>query len=293
MDTINNSKSTISVRGLYINLSNSTERKRQCEDFISNFDLSGYYSRFPGVDGKQVYKYYKSSGLSPGQIGCWISHMEAIKKSFEHEYHVHLLEDDFELTSAFPQFLQNFDEATSRIDDWDIIFTDLLPTNMYNAFFIKKIIYMVDNLQNQKRCIIENARDLYAACASSYIVNKKNKKKVADIIEKGLAISKLPIDIYFREEARKGNLKIYVTLPFLTTLNENFMKSDILGKIDHHNPSIINDAIFRKSLSWGADTKSLLSTINRRIDQQKSISDRMMIYANLVAHLVSDEYQNY
>src|SRR5690606_6771279 len=121
-----------------------------------------------------------------------------------------------------------------------------------------------NKLQSNNRFVIEDAKHLYAAGNSSYIVNKSSKQKIADILESGMG-SPLPQDIYLREQARQGKIKILVTLPFLTTLSETFKESDILGKIDDRNPSIINNVIFRKSLSWGADTKELLKTIKQRI----------------------------
>jgi GR25 family glycosyltransferase involved in LPS biosynthesis len=285
--------STVPIRGAYINLEQSVNRRVQCDSFLKQFHLDHLYERFPGIISTDVYEKYKHTGLSPGKIGCWLSHMEAIKASCDHDYHFHLLEDDFEITPAFPHLLQDFDKATSKLGDWDIIFTDFTLTNLRNVNEMKKIIDKVNRLQDEDRFVIEEATNLYAAGNSSYIVNKNSKKKVADILERGLGKSKLPKDIYLREEARKGNLKIFVTLPFLTTLNDTFMDSDILGRIDDRNPSIINNVIFRKSLSWGADTKTLLKTIKQRLAAQKPIGDRGMIYTHLVAHYVSDEYKNY
>lgn len=281
------------INGSYINLDSSQERNRQCVRFLVEAGLTPWYKRFPGVRGCDHHERYRDTTLSAGKIGCWISHMEAIRKSCEHDYHFHLLEDDFEFTTKFTELLNQFDEYTAKLSDWDIIFTDFTLTNLRNVNEMKKIIDKVNRLQDEDRFVIEEATNLYAAGNSSYIINKNSKKKVADILERGLGKSRLPKDIYLREEARKGNLKIFVTLPFLTTLADTFMDSDILGKIDDRNPSIINNVIFRKSLSWGADTKTLLKTIKQRLAAQKPIGDRGMIYTHLVAHYVSDEYKNY
>lgn len=279
-------------RGLYINLEKSTFRREQCEAFLKAHGLSDYYQRFNGILGSDFAKQYKSSGLSAGKIGCWLSHLNAVKSSLNNDCHLHVLEDDFELTSAFPQFVRNFDKHTENLGDWDIIFTDFTLTINRDVGAIKQFIAKINKLQSNNRFVIEDAKHLYAAGNSSYIVNKSSKQKIADILEAGMG-SPLPQDIYLREQARQGKIKILVTLPFLTTLSETFKESDILGKIDDRNPSIINNVIFRKSLSWGADTKELLKTIKQRISAQPPINDRAMIYTHLVAHIVSDEYKNF
>ena len=281
-----------SIRGLYINLEKSTFRREQCEQFFTAQGLSEYYQRFNGILGSDYAEQYKASGLSAGKIGCWLSHLHAVKNSLSNDCHLHVLEDDFELTSAFPQFIRHFDKHTENLGDWDIIFTDFTLAINRDVGAIKNLIAKINKLQSSNRFVIEDAKNLYAAGNSSYIVNKRSKQKIADILEAGMG-SPLPQDIYLRELARQGKIKIFVTLPFLTTLSEAFKDSDILGKIDDRNPSIINNVIFRKSLSWGADTKQLLKTIKQRISAQPPINDRAMIYTHLVAHIVSDDYKNY
>src|SRR5690606_5644934 len=138
---------------------------------------------------------------------------------------------------AFPQFIRHFDKHTENLGDWDIIFTDFTLTINRDVGAIKQFIAKINKLQSNNRFVIENAKHLYAAGNSSYIVDKSSKQKIADILESGMC-SPLPQDIYLREQARQGKIKILVTLPFLTTLSETFKESDILGKIDDRNPSI-------------------------------------------------------
>ncbi len=117
-----------SVHGAFVNLADSARRREQCEKFLYEFDLQDFYSRFEGIQGADYCGQYKQSGLSSGKIGCWLSHMQAIKASCEHDHHFHLLEDDFELTSKFPDLIENFDEYTANLTDWDILFTDFTLT---------------------------------------------------------------------------------------------------------------------------------------------------------------------
>lgn len=286
------SDKVLPIRGVYINLDSSLKRRAHCEKQIETFGLGSIYSRFPGVEGKSIYAGYEKTGLSPGKIGCWVSHMNAIKCGIDHDYHMHILEDDFQLTEGFPLLLKYLAETADQTLDWDILFTDFTLAITKNVFSVKEYISKINTLYNKKRFAIEDALNLYAAGNSSYIVNRTSKSKIASILESGLG-AKIPKDLYLREKVRKGEIKAAVTLPFLTTLDDLFMESDILGTIDNKNPSIIFNVLFRRSLSWGADTKGILRAIKQRLAAQPPINDRSMIYTHLVGHFVSDDYKVY
>lgn len=286
------SENAIPLRGVYINLDSSEKRREHCERQIESFSLGSIYNRFPGIDGKSIYAGHEKTGLSPGKIGCWVSHMNAIRSGLDHDYHMHILEDDFQLTEGFPLLLKYLTDKKDEALDWDILFTDFTLAITKNVFAVKEYISKINSLYSKKLFSIEDALSLYAAGNSSYIVNRRSKDKIASILENGLG-AKIPKDLYLREKVRKGEIKAAVTLPFLTTLDDLFMESDILGTIDNKNPSIIFNVLFRKSLSWGADTKSILRTIKKRLAAQPPINDRSMIYTHLVGHFVSDDYKVY
>lgn len=280
------------VRGVYINLASATARRAQCESFLAQAGVEEFYSRFEAVAGKDHLDQYAESGLSAGKIGCWLSHLNVLRDNIEGDYHLHVLEDDFELTSAFPHLIQDLDQRTRNIPDWDILFTDFSLAITKDVFAMRDLIHRVDQLYQNNQYTVEDATNLFAAGNSSYIVNRKSKRKVAELLEQGLG-SRLPQDLYMRELARQGKLKIVVTLPYLTTLSDAFMESDILGRIEETNPSIIFNVLFRRALAWGADTGAILEQIRKRLSAQPPIPDRAMIYTHLVAHFVSDEYKRY
>ena len=281
------------ITGFYINMHASTERKKLCEVSISTTGLASAYQRFPAINGQDVAKSYPNFKLSPGKLGCWLSHMEVIEKNLDNPAHLHILEDDFIFTEGFQILLNNIDTIEKKIGEWDIIFTDVDVTDMRNVSSIRQLIRDVDNLFNANKVRFENATKIYAAGNSSYVVHKNKKHKLLSIMREGFKTGNVPKDIYLREQIRKGKIKAFVTLPFLTSVAESFNDSTIIGTIRETNPSIMFATLFRQSLAWGADTKSLLEDFQSHMERMQPLSDRSMIYSQLVAHFVSDDYKSY
>lgn len=278
------------IQGSFINLERSRERMTACMREVSNVDLTSY-NRFSAVNGIKVSSDYPDSSYSPGKLGCWLSHLGVIKNSLEHTDHQHVLEDDFVFTDVFKFFVSNFDQLTIP-EDWDIIFCDIDLANMHDVSNMGRLIHRVSSLEKANKIAFDEASSLYAAGNSSYIINNASKERIYSLMQEGFNFG-LPNDLYLRKLIREGKVKAYVTLPFVTTVSDDFNESTILGNIAESNPSIVFATLFRRSLAWGADTRGLLQVFQQRINQLQPIGDRGMIYAQLVAHFVSQDYQNY
>lgn len=277
--------------GQYINLAQSHKRRQHCESQISKSGLSGY-ERLPGVLGADVAQYYGELNFQPAKLGCWLSHLKAIETSLNNSHHQHILEDDFVFTKVFKSFHDNFDSHLKSLGDWDIIFCDVDIAGMHNVSSMAALIKRVGELENSNRISFNPANPIYAAGNSSYIINKDSKHKIYSLMKNGFH-SGLPNDLYLRKLIRDNKVKAFVTLPFVTTVSDDFNESTILGDISKSNPSIMFATLFRRSLAWGADTRSLLRSFQERINKLQPIGDRGIIYAQLVAHFVSKDYKNY
>jgi GR25 family glycosyltransferase involved in LPS biosynthesis len=280
------------LQGLYINLARSTERRALCEEQLSQANLGERYRRLEAVDGAQIQGQRPGTTLSPAKTGCWLSHIAALEQARDYPGHTHILEDDFQLTEAFPGFIDNLAEHTRAIGDWDIIFTDVDLAGMFDVNAMKKLIATVNSLTAKNSIELRDALPLYAAANSSYIVNGDNRQKVYDLMKEGLT-SNLPNDLWLRKLSRDGKIKAYVTLPFVTTVNAVFNDSTILGNIGNTNPSILFATLFRRSLAAGADTGALLTAFKQHLGAMQPINNRSMIYAHLVAHFMSDDFKSY
>jgi len=279
------------IVGTYINLKKSKIRAEACLTQISQLGIKDY-NRISAIDGAQAQQEHSDIKYSKGKLGCWLSHLNAMEHSLSHEHHQHILEDDFVFTNVFRSFRDNFDSHTSALREWDIVFCDVDLANMHNVAEMGNLIKHVSSLERAGKISFENAKKLYSAGNSSYIINKTSKQKIYSLMKEGFK-SGLPNDLYLRKLIREDKVKAFVTLPFVTTVSDEFNDSTILGDISEANPSILFATIFRQSLAWGADTRSLLNAFRDRINQLRPISDRSMIYAQLVAHFVSNDYKPY
>ena len=280
------------LQGHYINLKSNTSRRQSCEEQISERLLSQYYSRFEAIDGTEVAAGYSQFDFPPGKLGCWLSHLAVMEKMVNMEGHHHILEDDFTLTSAFSGFHSRFSDHTSHLGEWDIIFTDVDIAGMRDVSAMRALINTVSANEAKGRFILSPAENLYTAGNTSYIVNQSSKSKVYKLMKKGLT-SGLPNDLYLRKLIRDKRIIAFVMLPFLTSVSDEFMESTIWGQISDVNPSIMFATLFRRSLAWGANSEKLLDTFRHTIAQQRPIGPRRMIYAQLVAHFLSDDYKPY
>jgi GR25 family glycosyltransferase involved in LPS biosynthesis len=280
------------LRGSYINLDRSPERRALCEQQLLQQGLTPYYQRLAGVDGKLVHINYPSTKFSPAKLGCWLSHLNAIEQGVEHDHHHHILEDDFQFTPAFRSFAETLDHQLAKLESWDILFTDVDLAGMHQVQAMRDLIATINKLATSGEIVLRDAVNLYAAGNSSYIINRASKHKVLELMKPGLQ-TQAPNDIYLRQLIRNGQLKAFVTLPFVTTVDAGFSDSTILGSIGQTNPSILLATQFRRSLACQAETRAILDTVKKQINQLRPISDRGMIYAHLAAHFVSDDYKPY
>ena len=281
-----------SISGVYINLDESKGRRHRCETLLVDAKLQARYKRLPAILGKGVVDNEFSSKFSPAKLGCWLSHIKAQEFGLQHGGHHHVLEDDFLLTPVFYSFLQRFDVLTEPLKSWDIIFTDVDISGMRDVSTMSQLVRRVERLIAEQRVVFQDARSLFAAGNSSYIIHRDRKRYVFDLMRQGPETG-LPNDLYMRKLIREGALKAFVTLPFVTSVSDNFADSTIWGSIMDTNPSIAFATMFRQSLAFGADTKQILQKFRRGINQLQPISNRGMIYAQLVAHFVSDDYKPY
>ena len=280
------------IAGRYINLDRSRERRAHCEAEIHRAGLAGLYARLEAVDGAAARPQHRDFPLSDGKLGCWLSHLRALEGGLATGHHLHVLEDDFCFTGVFRSFYDRFDRLTAGLEGWDLIFCDVDLAGLHDVAAMRGLIQRVSRLEREGRITFEDARVWYAAGNSSYIVNRASLERLRELMVQGFS-SGLPNDLYLRRLIREGRVRAYVTLPLVTTVSEAFCASTILGDITSANPSIAFATLFRRSLAWGADTGALLRDIRRLLGERPAVGDRGLIYAHLVAHLVSGDFRPY
>jgi GR25 family glycosyltransferase involved in LPS biosynthesis len=182
----------IDVPILYINLERSIERNKKMTEQFKNFNITNY-KRFNAVDGKKInlkvgeingikyeqpnipndVDYYDISNkkyLSPGELGCLLSHISAIKYSYENGLNtILILEDDISF-----KLLKFWDYKISELiqkipNDWDII----------QLHHLEKL--------NKDNLYTDTNGEKYWSCAA-YLINQNGQKKIINKLNDKLVI---------------------------------------------------------------------------------------------------------
>lgn len=120
-----------------INLDKHARRFRSMQDQLAKYDLVA--KRIRAVNGwdfnkQQLKRLYhdvihpgpKKFAITPGQIGCFLSHLTALKDALENHYKViWILEDDCDISADPKSTLSKMIlEFSSNNNSWDILYTD-------------------------------------------------------------------------------------------------------------------------------------------------------------------------
>ena len=221
-----------SYTGYYINLDRSPDRRREVEAQLEACRLADRYQRFPAVDGMTL----AQGRLSPGAVGCFHSHYEALREGRSSGQCVHILEDDVLLSkytaSALHRIIEN-----GTLDRFDLFYTEALIPIVREVLLPRKELFesIVGARKNPSAPInfrIVDITKLYRACTSSYLVGTKSIDRVLEVLKRELDIGpSLPIDLYYQKLARAGKLKIGCLFPYATSVRLEHILDTTIQKV--------------------------------------------------------------
>ena len=204
------------IRGRYINLASSVDRKKILTENLTNMGYQHVYTRFNAFEGDENKNDRK--GLSKGEHGIWKSWIELLKQEErdkqKHDYdYLHIVEDDAVISREFFKFT---DELPKERLKAGIVVTDMY-TNISIYRELKKTIY--ENIRNKD----ERYRllDAYTGCLSSCLLHRSIISYLLQKLENEFATSSelIPLDNYLRRESLRKEIRIYCTLPYLTSVH--------------------------------------------------------------------------
>jgi GR25 family glycosyltransferase involved in LPS biosynthesis len=204
-------------RGVYINLDRSSDRRAAIEGQLSSLKVLDRYARFAAVDGEQIKS--TAPGLKAGQAACFWSHYGALSSLRGTQSCIHVLEDDAVLSQYLPEAIEA-EQQMGTLDRFDIVYTETFAG--YNAYFLREFKELTDDLLSRGPKPAFTVMDIsgaFMAGTTSYLVGARGLDRVLASYRKGLdAGPTLPIDLFIRQEASQGNLKIGCIFPFITTV---------------------------------------------------------------------------
>jgi GR25 family glycosyltransferase involved in LPS biosynthesis len=223
-----------SPRGIYINLDRNPGRRQRMESELARLGLSGSYQRLAAADGTQLTSV--GGRLSPGVLGCFMSHIKVLEIASTLRRPIHVLEDDVTPTRHAALFANMV--APGIFDQFDIIFTEMwidaddrvvqaLQAVRAEAMPPAGTAFTLDRLR------LVNMAQLRVACTASYIVSPGGAARVlASLRAEAARGPTLAIDQFLNGEVQQGRLRAALLLPFLTFSNTDDAALSDIQKID-------------------------------------------------------------
>lgn len=218
--------------GHYINLDRSVERREQLERQFAKFGLQSHYRRFPATDGQSL---VPRSGVTPGERGCFHSHMSILQQSIFATKPIHILEDDAVLSEHVAPAI-GLIARVGVLGSFDLVFTDMfVPPDVraikqMKALYDKALAASASGFDPANIQVIDLAAVNFSA-ASSYVVNPKSVGRMLQLYKQEWeAGPTIPYDIFLRREVHRGRLRAACLLPFVTSINLEEIGRSTIGR---------------------------------------------------------------
>ncbi len=203
-------------RGLFINLDSSVARRHRVEAELVKYHLQDRYARFPAVDGRGLTS--PPGPMTAGEHACFQSHYRALESAKATNGTIHILEDDVVLSPQLEQIVSAFDTG-GMLDYFDLVFTD---TGLgLDILLLRRLKTLFDSYRQSQRPKFDvlDFNSVYQAGFQSYLVPGKSLDKVLSALRRGLdAGPNVPVDIFVRQEAQEGRLRLGCIFPFVTSV---------------------------------------------------------------------------
>ena len=201
----------------------------------------GRYRRFPGIDGRALDG--SRSRLSPGELGCFMSHYECICQADAPDHHLHILEDDVVFAPQTTQLLDRVIEDAAPL--CDMLFNDIfVPLDMVVIYELMSHYRSAGMIPLREAppesrvpafIMYPPLRTVMFGGATSYVIKQGSREKVLAYLEAEIARGpNQPIDMMYRILANEGMIDACCTIPFLTSIEaDSICDSTIIGRDQH------------------------------------------------------------
>jgi len=281
-------------KSFYINLDRSTERRVEMEAQLSGFGLRDHYCRFPGSDGNSLG--FPNGKLLPGEIGCFTSHYLLLKEHIGQTQPLHVVEDDV-LFSRFTAAAVGSTAESDHVKHYDIVYTDVyIPVSniLYKKYrdIYQKSIHRDDkgNIVNSDFNIID-MKNVGFASTTSMIINPSSIEKIvrlyAEVLQNGAS---KPIDLFLREKADEGRLKIGCLFPFVTSVR---LEASVFGTTIDPSPkhySQIAGTLARQAFFLDCDWNKCREFIHRYLTMPLE-DDQLQLLTHILGFTLDERFR--
>lgn len=203
------------MRGHYINMDRSIERRETMEAQLRRLDLP-WISRLRATDARDLPR-RNDSPLTPGEVGCFLSHLKAIGQVPQRAVRL-VLEDDAMLSAQLVDVLQTL--SLERLLQYDIVFLDCQPMATTG-----NLLALWQSLQRHTvpprvatGVDVHEARGLYLWAAAAYLVTPHGRETLPGLLEEALRAGPAEaLDTTLHRLIEEGRIRAAVLAPFLAT----------------------------------------------------------------------------
>ena len=274
---------------------------------IAQFGLGARYQRFAALEGRSLPQ--RSSQMTANEIGCYSSHLAALRHLQTSGLPVHILEDDAILAPVTESIILNM-IGGGILDQYDVILTDIAaPINNPAGMAALRELYesclkpgLPPSAPRQFATVqVCNLAEIPFSCMASYLVAPHAVGTLIAHFETDLAQGDAqPIDMVLRRLAASGIITAGCTMPFLTGIrlsldNPSCIRLDSDGKIgDGTNASqlaldMLPYELFRNIFFIDADLDQILAILDRYAPAKTSRFDQA--FDRLAARLYSPDFK--
>jgi GR25 family glycosyltransferase involved in LPS biosynthesis len=275
--------------GLFINLDSSTSRRSRIEAELRKYQLQDRYARFPAVDGRALASV--QGAISAGEHACFQSHYRALERAKAANGTVHILEDDVVLSPQLEQIVSGFDTG-GMFDYFDLIFTDIALG--LDILLLRRLKTLFDAHRQSQRPKFDvlDFNNVYQAGFQSYLVPRKSLDKVLSMLRRGLDSGpNVPVDIFVRQEAQEGRLRLGCIFPFVTSVQLGDAAATTIAD-RAQNTEITREivALLRYSFFVGRDLKAIPESLLAKLYAERGDDYDRLITAVLGFVVSSSEF---
>ena len=244
------------IKGYYINLESSQERKAALTENLKSIGVENIYKRFNAIKGDPSEA--TKSNLKAGELGLWNSWISLLRQETQNtkeDYqYLHIMEDDVvldKITTKALTVLHKHDE------DFDMLFTDMYVNPSVHSQLGK---YCKSLIRKEK---VRIEKDIYTGCTSSVILKRENIQKIYNLLESHINEQgkKIPLDNYIRRLMNENKLTIRVMIPFTTSIRLDQIHNSTIQETELNHQAISTSqalcALLRRDLSYIKNPKDM------------------------------------
>ena len=222
------------IRGRYISLSSSQQRRQRLEQHLQTLGVQEQYSWFPAVRGDA--KAAAARGLRAGEWGLWQSWLNLLQEELRRQGSsydwLHILEDDAELSRHFLMFSQQLKPAPPA---FDLLFTDMYVNPSIHRSLSK------DHKRLLAKGEIQFKTDLYTGCTASVLIHRTSistvLRQLTACLEGKRAL--LPLDNQLRRLFHERKLRFARTAPFITGVQFEGIAESTIQEREQQDQSVL------------------------------------------------------